>query len=124
MDEIKKSPNQIIIYEDKRHDNIYEGDKHQVLAYCYTYINQHNIEDTEVIGVVRNWITGKEIWRKVYTEEDGKMIEKKAKRILGILNGSIQAISTDNYFKCKRCNLKTTCDKSLYSNISVEDFLK
>ena len=126
IDEIVKSPTEIRIIEDKPHDIAYQGDQWQVLAYCKCYreIHQEEIdEDTKIIAVVRCWKTNTEIWTKEFTEEDNKLIIEKTDRIIGILDGSITANSTDNPAKCNKCNLKKTCDKSLYVEFDVKKLI-
>ena len=124
MDEIEKTPTYIKIIDDKAHSTPYEGDQLQVWGYCKAYKEQHEdeINGRKIIGCIRNWKTNDIIWKQEFTESENKLVTSKGERILGILDGTITAKSTDNPFKCSKCNLKKTCDKSLYQD--PRSFLK
>ena len=126
VDEIIKENNTILIIDDKPHDTAYNGDIWQVMAYCKAYKEQHQDElddDIELYGAIRNWNTEKIVWKEKYTEEYEKLIEDKVDRVIGIIEETITPISTDNPFKCSKCNLKKTCDKSLYQEFDARKFI-
>jgi len=126
VDEIIKTPTYIKIIDDKAHDTAYNGDKWQVYGYCKAYKEQHGDElsDTmEVIGAIRNWKTGSIIWEQEFTTVEDKIVTAKVDKILGILDGTVTATSSDNPFKCNKCNLKKSCDKSLYKEFNIKDLI-
>ena len=125
IDEIEKTPTYIKIIDDKPHDTAYDGDKWQVYGYCKAYREQHKdeINDIKIIGAIRNWKTNKIVWEQEFTDKENKLVTEKGNRIIGILNGTITPISTDNPFKCKKCNLRKSCDKSLYKDINIREIL-
>ena len=126
VDEIIKTPQQITIIDDKPHDTAYDGDKWQVYGYCKAYSEQHKEElpeDIKIFGAIRNWKTEKIVWKQQFTTVEKELVTEKVNRIIGILDGTITPKSTDNPFKCGKCNLKKSCDKSLYQEFDARKLI-
>jgi len=112
MDEIEIGKNYIRIIDDKSNGAAYEGDQAQAMGYCMAYLQENDVADNIIVkAALRNYKTGDISWEEEYTQEWEEKLNGYIERYLGILDGSIKAIPTDNPARCSRCNLKKMCTK-------------
>ena len=113
IDQIEIADKYIRIIDDKPTSTAHEGQKLQVWGYCLAYKEQES-PTLPIYGAVRDYNSNMIIWQEEFTAEKENLINKKVDRLIGILDGTIEAIPTDNPNKCIKCRLFNKCDKKAF----------
>ncbi|MEM2873847.1 MAG: PD-(D/E)XK nuclease family protein [Candidatus Nanoarchaeia archaeon] len=113
IDEIRISPAEIIIIDDKpTKGKAWPADIRQVWGYCWAYSDQYK-PDRTLYGAVRDRETQEFVWQEPFTENAKKDVKEATFRIIDILKGVRAAVPTRKPQKCKPCRFRKVCDKCL-----------
>ncbi|MFA5399814.1 MAG: Dna2/Cas4 domain-containing protein [Dehalococcoidia bacterium] len=109
IDEIHIGPKEITIIDDKKWAEHYPSYKNQVFGYCLAFKEQYNPKQP-IYGAIKNYQSGKEVWKKQFSVLEEEYINGIVQRILGIIREDITPKPIGVREVCWQCGFKNYCN--------------
>jgi len=114
IDEIRFTPNNFIIIDDKPGTKVYLSNVHQVYGYCLAFKDMiRDMDNRTIVAALRERGTDNIYWQRSFDEKAENEIIKIINRIHDLISGNEEFISNKNPNKCKSCRFREVCDKSV-----------
>jgi len=114
IDEIRLSPNEFMVIDDKPGAKAYLSNIHQVYGYCLAFkdLVRHE-DDRQIIAALRERGTNNIYWKTLFDENAENEIISVINHVHGLIIGNEKFTSNKNPNKCKACRFKIKCDKAV-----------
>lgn len=114
IDEIRFTPNNFIIIDDKPGTKVYLSNVHQVYGYCLAFKDMiRDMDNRTIVAALRERGTDNIYWQRSFDEKAENEIIKIINRIHDLISGNEKFSSNKNPNKCKSCRFREICDKSV-----------
>lgn len=119
IDEIWFTSKAVFIFDDKPRspDGIpFRGEQRQAKGYCLAFSEAYPENQLPIVAAIRDRDKRDKsslLWSQRFTPADKDEVNESLDRILGIINGSWDAVPTQNPRKCRRCRWQPFCDKAV-----------
>jgi CRISPR/Cas system-associated exonuclease Cas4 (RecB family) len=119
IDEIRFSPNNFVIIDDKPGTTVYTSNKNQVYAYCLAFIDYTSQWKTKedsrpIIAALRERDSQKIIWKSLFNDTAKNNIISEINRLHSMVEGKLPFLPTTNSNKCRNCSMRERCDKNRF----------
>lgn len=111
IDEIRMTPDAIIIIDDKPGTVAYPSTINQVLAYCLAFKNMMGDDNRRIIAALRQRGTDNVFWHEEFNEKNENNITYQINFIHRLINDQRNPIPTKNPNKCRKCRFQSYCEE-------------
>ena len=111
IDEIRMSPDKIIIIDDKPGKIAYPSTINQVRAYCLAFKNMIGDDDRKIIAALRQRGTDNIFWHEEFNEINEKSIRYQVNFLHRLIEDQRGPIPTKNPNKCRKCRFQSYCEE-------------
>ena len=111
IDEIRMTPDSIIIIDDKPGNRAYQSTINQVRAYCLAFKNMVDDDNRKIIAALRQRGTDNVFWHEEFTESSEKNIVYTINFLHRLINDQRDPIPTKNPNKCRKCRFQSYCEE-------------
>jgi CRISPR-associated exonuclease Cas4 len=115
IDEIRMSPEEFIIIDDKPGTKMYLSNLYQVYGYCLAFkemIRGEN-DNRTIYAALRERGTDNIYWKVPFDQAAEQTIIKIINRMQGLIRGELEFNSSTNPNKCRSCRFYRFCDRRL-----------
>ena len=111
IDEIRMSPDRIIIIDDKPGNRAYPSTINQVRAYCLAFKNMIGDDNRQIIAALRERGTDNIFWYEEFNESNEKSIRYQINLLHRLIDDQRAPIPTKNPNKCRKCRFQSYCEE-------------
>lgn len=111
IDEIRMSPDKIIIIDDKPGNRAYPSTINQVRAYCLAFKNMIGDDNRQIIAALRERGTDNIFWYEEFNENNEKNIRYQINSLHRLIDDQRAPIPTKNPNKCRKCRFQSYCEE-------------
>ena len=111
IDEIRMTPEKIIIIDDKPGNIPYPSTINQVRAYCLAFKSMVGEDNRKIIAALRERGTGNIFWHEEFDENNEQRIRYQINSLHRLIDNKRDAIPTKNPNKCKKCRFQSYCEE-------------
>lgn len=111
IDEIRMTPDAIIIIDDKPGTVAYPSTINQVLAYCLAFKNMMGDDNRRIIAALRQRGTDNVFWHEEFNEKNENNITYQINFLHRLINDQRNPIPTKNPNKCRKCRFQSYCEE-------------
>lgn len=111
IDEIRMTPNRIVIIDDKPGNRAYLSTINQVRAYCLAFKNMIGDDNRIIIAALRQRGTDNIFWHEEFDEDKEKNIRYTINSLHRLINDQRNPMPTKNPNKCRKCRFQSYCDE-------------
>ena len=111
IDEIRMTPDAIIIIDDKPGTVAYPSTINQVLAYCLAFKNMIGDDNRRIIAALRQRGTDNIFWHEEFNEKNENNITYQINFLHRLINDQRNPIPTKNPNKCRKCRFQSYCEE-------------
>ena len=109
MDMLIIYPDHVEIIEDKTSERAYLSSIMQLWGYALIFRDSHKL-DRKIVGVVRNSLTKKEMFREGFEKHHEKEVAEVFEKLYLISRGTLIPSVNPSEKKCENCRFKDVCD--------------
>lgn len=111
IDEVRMTPDRIIIIDDKPGNRAYQSTINQVRAYCLAFKSMIGDDDRQIIAALRQRGTDNIFWYEEFNENNEKNIRYTINFLHRLIDDKRDPIPTKNPNKCRSCRFQSYCDE-------------
>ena len=111
IDEVRMTPDSIIIIDDKPGNRAYRSTVNQVFAYCLAFKAMMGSDNRQIIAALRQRGTDNVFWHDKFNENNEKSIKYEINKLHRLIDNKRDAMPTKNPNKCKKCRFQSYCEE-------------
>ena len=111
IDEIRMTPDRIIIIDDKPGTTAFPSTINQVRAYCLAFKNMIGDDNRQIIGALRQRGTDNIFWHEEFNEKNEENIRYTINFLHRLIDDKRDPIPTKNPNKCRKCRFQSYCEE-------------
>ncbi|MBO7695269.1 MAG: Dna2/Cas4 domain-containing protein, partial [Methanobrevibacter sp.] len=111
IDEVRMTPDKIIIIDDKPGNRAYPSTINQVRAYCLAFKNMMGNDNRTIIAALRQRGTDNIFWSEEFNESNEQNIRYTINFLHRLIDDKRDPIPTKNPNKCRKCRFQSYCEE-------------
>ena len=111
IDEVRMTPDKIIIIDDKPGNRAYPSTINQVRAYCLAFKNMIGNDNRTIIAALRQRGTDNIFWSEEFNESNEQNIRYTINFLHRLIEDKRDPIPTKNPNKCRKCRFQSYCEE-------------
>ncbi len=111
IDEIRMTPDRIIIIDDKPGTTAFPSTINQVRAYCLAFKNMIGDDNRQIIAALRQRGTDNIFWHEEFNEKNEENIRYTINFLHRLIDDKRDPIPTKNPNKCRKCRFQSYCEE-------------